>query len=125
METENKKFTDRLNAKWNSAEVLSEILDQYFEDPTTLKTRAGLCYYLNISELEFEKRKRLPPYAELLGLAELALRVSIERVGFVSDRSFAKFILETQHGYTKNPVSEDEEKGKTLSITLNEVRRDA
>ena len=103
-----KKFSLRFRADWNNEEVLAEILQAYFEDETIIKTKASLCYYLNISERGFEERKRVDAFKDLLEGAELYVRCLIEPSGFANDKSFAKFILQTQYEYVVKTTKEIE-----------------
>lgn len=96
-----RKFSNRFKADWNNGEILEELLEEFFEDEELLKTKASLCFFLNVSIIEFDRRKRLPEFEALLGQAELLIQMNLESAGMVNDKSFAKFLLETQYGYTK------------------------
>jgi hypothetical protein len=104
-----KKFSARFRADWNNDEILGEILEEYFSDDEIIKTKASLCYWLNISEREFEVRRRTDMFKELLDNADLYVRCLIEQSGMLNDRTFSRFLLETQYGYAK-PVAQEEEK---------------
>mgnify|MGYP007066199994 CR=1 FL=1 len=119
-----KKFSTRFRADWNNEDVLSEILEAYFADEEIIKTKASLCYYLNISERGFEERKRTPVFKELLEAADLYVRCSIEQAGMLSDRSFPKFLLETQYGYTKAVQGSEEVSAPEIRISIDGRSKD-
>lgn len=115
-----KKFSDRLQADWNNSTALSRILDKYFSDDEIFKTKTSLCVYLNISPREFDRRKKLTEFQELLEMAELCVQEYVEKQGFLQDKSFARFMLETQHGYTKQALNSVDQPKLHIEVSIED-----
>lgn len=96
-----KKFSQRINADWHSAEALENLLNEFFEDYTEPKTLTHLYCWLNTDWITLLKRREInPDYRRLIDAATNECEKWVVNHGFENDKSFAKFTLQTQHQRT-------------------------
>lgn len=113
-----KRFSERINADWYSAERLEELLNEFFEDPDSNKTLTHLYCWLNTDWVTLMKRRNInEDYRRLIDAAMNYCEQWVVDHGFNADRTFAKWYLSSYH----HDKYSDSENSGNIEIHFNKI----
>lgn len=115
-----KCFTTNPFVHWSSREQLIELIDQFWSDVEIPKNWPSLLYWLNMNKYSWEVYKKDVDYTAVLAREELRLEGSLIEVGMTIDRSFPKFLLETQFGYAKQVTESVDQPKLHIEVSIED-----